>query len=109
MIHLLISVQTYPQKRNELLSACRLLAVETRREKGCRGCRISQDIDDENRIYLEAKWAERPLLDAYFCSDVFSALYGALKLLGETHDVCITDGSQIEGLDRIKLGINDSY
>lgn len=99
MVYLFISVRAHPQKRNELLSACRLMTSQTRKEEGCISCRISQDIDDENRIYLEETWEERPLLDAYFRSDIFSALFGAVKLLGENHDFRINDGFESEGLE----------
>jgi quinol monooxygenase YgiN len=102
MVTLTISVKAHSNKRSELLSACRLITDRTRQEKGCMGCRLSQDIDNENLIYLEITWKGRPYLEEYFLSDIFSALMGAVKLLGETHEIRINDGSQIEGLGAVK-------
>jgi len=103
MIILTISVNARSSKRNELLSACRLITDQTRQEKGCLGCRLSQDIDNENFINLEQTWEHRSYLDEHFRSDIFSALLGAVKLLGETHEIRINDGSQTEGLEAVQM------
>ena len=53
MVILTISVNASSSKRNEVLSACRLITDQARQEKGCLGCRLSQDIDHENVIKIE--------------------------------------------------------
>ena len=45
----------------------------------------------------------RSELDAHFRSDVFSALLGAVKLLGETHEIRINTGSQTEGMAAVEM------
>ena len=99
---LTISVNALSSKRNELLSACRLITDQTRQEKGCLGCRFYQDIDNEKLIYVEETWEHRSYLDEHFRSDIFSALLGAVKLLGEAHEIRINDGSQTEGLEAVQ-------
>ncbi len=84
MVILTISINASSSKRNELLSACRLISDQTRRENGCLDCRLSRDIDKESLIYLEQTWERRSYLDEYFRSDIFSALLGAAKLLGDS-------------------------
>ena len=103
MVILTISVNARSSKRNELLSAFRLITDPTHQEKGCRRCRLSQDIDNENIINLEETWEHRSHLDDHFRSDIFSALLGAVKLLGETHEIRIYDGSQTEGLEAVQM------
>ncbi len=78
MVILTISVSTRSNKRNELLSACRSIADQTRPEKGCLGCRLSQDIDNENLINLEETW------------------------LGRTYEIRINGGTQEEGRAAVK-------
>ncbi len=102
MVILTISVNARSIKRNELLSACRLITDQTRKEKGCLGCRLSQDIDNEKLINIEQTWERRSYLDEYFRTDLFSALLGAAKLLGETHEIRITDGSLNEGMEAVQ-------
>ncbi len=112
MVILTISVKAHSSKRIELLSACRLIIEQTRQEKGCFSCRLSQDVDNENVINIEETWERRSYLDGHFRSDIFSALLGAVQLLGETHEIRINDGSQTEGLEavqaaRSKEGMSD--
>ena len=102
MVILTISVNARSNKRNELLSAYRLITDRTRQEESCLGCRLSQDIDNENVINIEETWENRLSLDEYFRSDIFSALLGAVKLLGENHKIRINEGSQTEGLETVK-------
>ena len=78
-------------KRKELLRACRLITDETR-----------QDNDNKNIITLEQQWEQRSFLNDYFRSDHFSALLGAMKLLGRTYDIRINGGNQKEGRDAVK-------
>ena len=102
MVILTISANARSNKRNEFLSACRLITDQTRQEKDCLGCRLSQDIDNENLINIEETWEHRSSLDEYFRSDIFSALLGAVKLLGETHEIRINDGSLTEGMEAVQ-------
>ena len=102
MVILTVSVNAQSNKRNEILSACRLISDRTRQEKGCLDCRLSQDIDNESLIYLEQTWERRSYLEEHFRSDVFSALLGAMKLLGENHVIQINGGAQKEGRDAVK-------
>ena len=62
-----------------------------------------QDIDNGNLINLEETWVDRLALDAHFRSDIFSALLGAMKLLGETHEIRINTGSQTEGMAAVEM------
>lgn len=103
MVILTISVNARSGKRNELLSTFRLITNRTRQKKGCLGCRLSQDIDNENLINLEETWEHGSYLDEHFRSDIFSALLGAVKLLGETHEIRINEGSQTEGLEAVRM------
>ncbi len=102
MVILTISVTAQSSKRSELLTAFHLFTDKTGQEEGCLGCRLFQDIDNENLIHLEETWERRSYLDEHFRSDIFSALLGAAKLLGETHEIRINDGSQIEGMEAVE-------
>jgi len=102
MVILTISVHVRPNKRKELLSTCRLITEQTRKQKGCKSSQVFQDIDNDNLINFEETWEHRKYLDEHFCSDIFSALMGAVRLLGETHELRINDGSQDEGMEAVK-------
>ena len=102
MVILTISVNTKSGKRKELLSACRLITDQTLQEKGCLGCRLTHDIDNENLIYLEETWERRSNMEEHLRTRIFSALLGAMKLLGESYEVRINEGSRTEGMEAVQ-------
>jgi len=97
-----ISIHSRENKRKELLSTCRAITDQTRQKTGCKSSQFSQDNDNENIITLEQQWEQRPPLDNYFRSDYFSALMGAMELLGRTYEIRINRGTQEEGRDAVK-------
>ncbi len=96
-----ISIHAYDDKQNELLRTCRLITDQTRKESACKSCRVSQDSDNENIITLEQQWQQWSSLNNYFQSDNFSALLGAMKLLGRTYEIRINGGTPEEGRDAV--------
>ena len=52
-------------------------------------------------------WEQQTYLDAHFRSDIFSALLGAVRLLGESHELRIDDGSHDEGVKAVKAAQSD--
>jgi len=102
LVTLTILVIARPNNRRELLSACRLIAEQVRTEAGALDCRLSQDVDNENAIIIETTWKRRAHLDDHLCTGIFSALLGAVKLLGESHNVQISDGHKTGGVEAVE-------
>ena len=101
MIILTITVNLRSNKYGEFLSALRFFTEKTRAKNGCRSCRIYQDMNNDHLVGLEGTWEHRSDLEDYFCSDIFNALMGAMKLLGKTWDLQINDGSLSEGMEAV--------
>ncbi len=108
MVNLIIKMKALPSKLDELLSSCRLLIERNRREEGCLSCRVSRDVEEETILILEETWENRPCMDAYFRSDYFSALIGAMKLLGEGHEIQIETDGRIEGMEAVQAARSKS-
>ena len=97
-----ISIYARSDKRNELLRTCRFIIDRTRQESGCKSSRLSQDNDSENIITLEQQWDRWHSLNNYLQSDHFTALLGAMKLLGESYEIRINEGSQTDGMKVVR-------
>jgi len=96
----------------ELLSTFRLIINQIRQEKGCLDCRFLQDIDNENIIHVEERWERRSFMENHFRSDRFSALLGAIQVLGESYEIRINESSRTEGIETVqaaqaKKDVND--
>ena len=101
-----IVVNTEFSKSRELLSTCRLIADQTRKEKGCLEFSITMDIDNENIIHVEQRWEHRSFMEIHFCSDLFSALIGAVQVLGESYEIRINQSTRTEGMEAVKAAQN---
>jgi quinol monooxygenase YgiN len=96
-----ITIHPHEIKRKELLNACQMIVDQTRKEAGCMDSGLLKGEKDENGIILEQHWKQRHLLDDYFRSDHFTALLGAMKLLANTYEVIINNGTHAEGIDAV--------
>ncbi len=108
MVNLKIKIQALPSKLDELTRSCRLLIERDRRKAGCLDSRISRDVGDETILILEEAWENRPRLEAHFRSDHFSALIGAMKLLGEDFEIQIDADGRTEGIEAVQGARTDS-
>jgi len=97
-----ITIHSRSEKKHELLNICRIISENSALEAGCLDSRVRHDTADKCRITIKQQWQGRHLLDAYFRSDHFSALLGAMKLLGKTYQTSINDGTPQEGLAAIQ-------
>ena len=101
MEKLIITVLPHEIKHKELLRACQMISDQTGKEVGCMDSRVLKGDSDGKDVILEQHWRERHLLDDYFRTDHFTALLGAMKLLGKNYEVTINEGTQEEGMTAV--------
>lgn len=97
-----VTIHARDSKRNELWRTCQAISEAVRQETGCMGSKLFTAKDNGNLIYLEETWESRADMEEHFRSDMFSALLGAMKLLGESSEIRINEGSAMEGMDAVK-------
>jgi quinol monooxygenase YgiN len=101
MVKLSISVSVRPGKLLEFTQIMESLIKEYRTEKGCLSYDYQQDNKAENIFRIEAKWEPMEALRDHFRTHQFSILLGAFKVLCETPQVKIIDGSRTLGMEAI--------
>ena len=79
-----IEVQAQAGKLQELDQTLQALLPTMRDEKGCRGCRVSRDVENGEVFVFFSDWESKGSFDGYIHSDNGRALLGAVKLLGES-------------------------
>ena len=82
-----INVKVLPEKRDEFLQTVRVLYRDIEKEKGFKRSALFQDVDDETRFNLNTTWEKREDLDNYLKSELYKILMGAVKVLGEHHEI----------------------
>lgn len=86
-------------KRAEILDVLRTLKGPTEFSKGCRGCCILQDTEDENVLTYLAKWETEDDLTAHLRSERFRRLLPYIEMSTETPEVEIDLVDRIGGLE----------
>ncbi len=79
-----IEVQAQAGKLQELDQTLQALLPTMRDEKGCRGCRVSRDVENGEVFVFFSDWESKGSFEGYIHSDNGRALLGAIKLLGKS-------------------------
>lgn len=102
MVILSIVITSRPSKRRELLSTCRLIVDQACQERGCLEFSLTVDFENEDIIHVEQRWEHRSFMENHFQSDLFSALIGAIQVLGQSYEIRINESSRTEGMEAVR-------
>jgi quinol monooxygenase YgiN len=80
-----------PEKRAEFISAVGDILDTLRASRGCLGCRLASDWENENLFLLMAEWDSREYLDWYLASSEFRVLEGTRILLRDGPSVSVDE------------------
>jgi len=90
MIGLEIFIDIAPGKRQEFLQTAEtLLAERPVVDSACADRAVFEQHGAPNRFLWNENWEDRAALEAHLASAEFRTLLGALRVLGETHDLRI--------------------
>jgi quinol monooxygenase YgiN len=97
MIGLEIRIDIAPGKRKEFLQTAEtLLAERPVADSSCEDRAVFEQYGAPNRFLWHENWEDRAALEAHLASAEFRTLLGALRVLGETHDLRIVSPEQRE-------------
>ena len=77
-------VKAQAGKLEELYQTLHALLPTMREEKGCRGCRVSRDVEDGEIFIFSSDWDTKVSFEEYIHSENGRVFLGAVKLLGES-------------------------
>jgi quinol monooxygenase YgiN len=101
-MELTIEIRAKREHLQELGQTLQALLPTMRKEKGCRDCRISRDVEDGELFLLSAHWEAQASLEKYMRSGSGMALLGAIDLLSERAAVKIDHDARWERIDTLK-------
>jgi quinol monooxygenase YgiN len=101
-LELIIEIKAKPGKCQELYQTLQALLPTIRKERGCRDCRISREVEDGEVFFLSSQWERPANLEHYLRSTNGMALLGAINLLSEKARVRIGHDALWEGIDVLK-------
>jgi quinol monooxygenase YgiN len=87
-----------PYQTEDFVKSMRLFARKTRKEKGCLGCSVYRDFQNENTYSLVGEWQTRPAMETHFKTLDFEVFIGTARALGETFEMNIAEVHKTGGI-----------
>jgi quinol monooxygenase YgiN len=88
-------------KIKELSQTLLAIVSQIRRGKGCMGCDVLRNVEDENRYRLIGKWKSKNDCNNHLRSEEFSVLLGAMNLLQKRPEIRFDVVSSTKGIEEI--------
>lgn len=88
MIVLTFRAKAAPENCTELRQSLGSMLKRVQKLEGCLSCHCYRSIEDDCDFFIIEQWASQKHLNAHMCSDLYSAIQGAFRVL--------TDGFKIE-------------
>ena len=101
MITAKLQITATPERRDEILRAIRWLAGPARAKPGRTGCRILQDLDDEDVLVLVEEWTSREALERHLRSDEYRQLLTLAELSARPPEIRFDTVTRSEGLELV--------
>jgi quinol monooxygenase YgiN len=92
-----IEVTSKPGKIAELYQTLQALLPTMRQEKGCKNCRVAQDIEYSEVYVLSSEWDVQASFERYIKSASGIVLIGAINTLGQKTRVQMGGNARWEG------------
>ncbi len=101
MIIVRITMNVLSDKRTEVMQTLLSMIEPMENERGCLGCHLFRDIEDQNVFSLIEDWETREDLKDHMMSNRFSVLLGTKSLLCEPLQIEIHTVSHSEGMETV--------
>ena len=108
MITVSLGFRVSHKRRKDFMNSARLILGPTRIQPGCISCRLHQDLDEPDAVFLVEEWESRKKLDHHFNSDQYRIILSLMEASDRFPDIKINTISKTEGLEAIEVVRNGS-
>lgn len=108
MIAVSLRFRVSHKRRKGFMNSARLILGPTKIQPGCISCRLHQDLDEPDAIFLVEEWESREKLDRHFDSDQYRIILSLMEASDQFPDIKINTISKSEGLEAIEAVRNGS-
>jgi quinol monooxygenase YgiN len=96
-----ITMNSFIEKRTEVMQTLLSMIEPTENRRGCLSCHVLRNVEDKNVFNLIQEWETREDLDDHIKSARFSVLLGTKSLLCEPQQIEIHTISHTEGMETV--------
>ena len=102
MIAVTVRIKVSHKRRQDFMNSARLILGPTRIKPGCISCRLYQDLDEPDAVFLVEEWESRENLDRHINSEQYRIVLSLMEASDQFPDIKINTISKTEGLEAIE-------
>ena len=90
------------KRRQDFMNSARLILEPTRIQSGCISCRLYQDLEEPDAVFLVEEWESREKLDRHFNSEQCWIMLSLMEASDQFPEIKINTVSKMERLEAIE-------
>ena len=102
MITVTLRIKVSDKRRQDFINSAKLILGPTRIQPGCMSCRLYQDLDEPDAVFLVEEWESREKLDRHFSSEQCRIMLSLMEAADQFPEFKINTVSKMEGLEAIE-------
>jgi len=102
MVTITLRMKVSNKQRQIFMNSARLILGPTKIQSGCISCRLYQDLDEPDAVFLVEEWESREKLDRHFNSEQCRIILSLLEASDHLPEIKINTVSKVEGLEAIE-------
>ena len=102
MITVNLRIKVPRERHKDFMDSARLIVEPTRIQSGCISCRLYQDLDEPDAVFLVEEWESREKLERHFNSEQYRIILSLMEASGQFPEIKINTVSKMEGLEAIE-------
>ena len=108
MITVTLRIKVPDKRRQDFINSAKLILGPTRIQSGCMSCRLYQDLDEPDAVFLVEEWESREKFDRHLNSEQYRIVLSLMEASEQFPDIKINTISKTEGLEAIEAAIKES-
>lgn len=97
------------ERHRHILNAAKLVLGPTRIKPGCIDCRLYQDLDEPDALFLVEEWESRKKFERHINSDQYRIILSLMEASDQSPEIKINTISKSEGLEAIAAVRRSQY
>ena len=102
MITVTLRIKVSHNRRKDIVNSAKLILGPTSIQSGCISCRLYQDLDEPDAVFLAEEWESRAKLDRHFDSEQCRIILSLMEASDQFPEFKINTVSKMEGLEAIE-------
>jgi quinol monooxygenase YgiN len=102
MITVTLRIKVSSERRDDFLNSARLILGPTKIKPGCISCRLYQDLDEPDAVFLVEEWESREKLDRHLKSEQCRIILSLMEASAQSPEIKINTISKMEELEAIE-------